>query len=153
MSPAQPSTPDVVTRLSLSPAGLRPGRLDGAWWPGSYDLLLELPALVAVLDARWGRVTRVTLNPTHWPVIPSRIPVAGHVVHGGWFGVEQDPNAIMVRSFKTARLDLLVVPPGTDDAAAARLMAAAADPANVRTASALTAAEAAGLLAGAACQS
>ncbi|MEW1913837.1 DUF5994 family protein [Kitasatospora sp. NPDC085895] len=113
MSPAEPSAADAVTRLSLTPAGLRPGRLDGDWWPGPYDLLLELPALAAVLNARWGRVTRVTLNPTHWPVIPSRIPVARHVVHGGWFGVEQDPNEIVVRSFRAGRLDLLVVPPGT----------------------------------------
>ncbi|KUN40347.1 hypothetical protein AQJ30_06690 [Streptomyces longwoodensis] len=40
------------------------------------------------------------------------------------------------------RLDLLVIPPGTDPAAAARLMAAASVPRGLRTASSLTADEA-----------
>ncbi|WP_405009359.1 DUF5994 family protein [Kitasatospora sp. NBC_01539] len=126
-------------RLSLAPDGVRPGRLDGAWWPRSRDLLLEIPALAAELDARWGRVTRITVNPAQWPVIPRRIPVAGRSVHAGWFTVEQDEHMIMVCSYTPRRLDLLVVPPSTDPVEAARLMVRAADPANTCTASALLA--------------
>ncbi|MCX5208218.1 DUF5994 family protein [Kitasatospora sp. NBC_00240] len=135
-----PRTPAAPLRLTLTPDGAAAGRLDGAWWPRSDDLLAELPSLAKELDGRWGRVTRVTLNPAHWPVIPPRIPVAGHVVHAGWFQQEQDPNEIMVRSYAPLRLDLLVIPPRTDEAAAAELMASAADPANTLTASDLLAA-------------
>jgi hypothetical protein len=135
-----PTTPEAPLRLSLTPNGVRAGRLDGAWWPRSRDLLLELPSLAAELDERWGRVTRVTVNPAQWPVIPRRAPVAGHTVHVGWFSIEQDEHVIMVCSYVPRRLNLLVVPPQTDAVDAARLMAEAADPANTRTASALLAA-------------
>ncbi|ROR43471.1 DUF5994 family protein [Kitasatospora cineracea] len=132
---------DSTARLSLAPSGVRPGRLDGAWWPRSRDLLLELPTLAAEIDERWGRITRITVNPAQWPVIPRRIPVTGHIVHAGWFTIEQDPHMIMVCSYTPRRLNLLVVPPQTDAVEAARLMAEAADPANTRTASELLTAE------------
>ncbi|WP_051732405.1 DUF5994 family protein [Kitasatospora phosalacinea] len=121
----------------------RGGALDGAWWPRSRDLLLELPSLAAEIDGRWGRITRITVNPAQWPVIPRRIPVTGHTVHAGWYTTEQDEHMIMVCSYAPRRLELLVVPPRTDSADAARLMAEAADPANTRTASELLAADAA----------
>ncbi|SOB83116.1 DUF5994 family protein [Streptomyces sp. 1331.2] len=136
-----PPTTDYTARLSLTPGGVRQGRLDGSWWPRSRDLLLELPALAAEIDERWGRITRITVNPAQWPVIPRRIPVTGHTVHAGWFTVEQDPHVMMVCSYAPRRLNLLVVPPQTDAVEAARLMAEAADPANTRTASELLTAE------------
>lgn len=128
-------------RLSLTPAGSAPGLLDGAWWPRSRDLSRELPALIDVLDARWGRITRVRVNPTHWPVIPRKVPVAGRTVHVGWFTDEQDPHKLILLSYTAGRWDLLVVPPEADEAAAARLMAAAATPGGLATASALMANE------------
>lgn len=124
-------------RLSLTPAGSVPGLLDGAWWPHSRDLSRELPALVDVLDACWGRITRVTVNPTHWPVIPRKVRVTGHTVHVGWFADEQDPQKLILLSYTAGRWDLLVIPPETGAAAAARLMAAAAAPAGLLTASRL----------------
>ncbi|MFG3051361.1 DUF5994 family protein [Kitasatospora sp. NPDC048239] len=136
-----PTATDSTARLSLTPSGVRPGRLDGAWWPRSRDLLLELPALAAEIDGRWGRITRITVNPAQWPVIPRRIAVTGHTVHAGWFTIEQDLHVITVCSYAPRRLNLLVVPPQTDAVEAARLMAEAADPANTRTASELLAAE------------
>ncbi|MFF4652870.1 DUF5994 family protein [Streptomyces sp. NPDC001380] len=139
---ATPEAPEPAVRLSLAPDGVRAGRLDGAWWPRSRDLLLELPSLAAELDRRWGRVTRITVNPAQWPAVPRRIPVAGHTVRAGWFTVEQDEHVISVSSYTLHRLDLLVVPPPTDAVGAARLMTRAADPADTLTASALIAAEA-----------
>ncbi|MFH9355208.1 DUF5994 family protein [Kitasatospora sp. NPDC017646] len=138
------TTPPIrnsTVRLSLAPRGARPGRLDGAWWPRSRDLLLELPSLAAELDERWGRITRITVNPAQWPVIPPRIPVTGHTVHAGWFTTEQDEHTIAVFSYAPRRLNLLVVPPATDAVDASRLMSEAADPADTRTASDLLAAE------------
>ncbi|MGV9266401.1 DUF5994 family protein [Kitasatospora sp. NPDC003701] len=138
---ATTTTPlESTARLLLAPGGVRPGRLDGAWWPRSRDLLLELPALAAELDGRWGRIIRITVNPAQWPVVPARIPVTGHTVHAGWFGIEQDEHTIALYSYAPLRLSLLVVPPGTDAVDAARLMSEAAGPANGRTASELIAA-------------
>ncbi|MFI6207423.1 DUF5994 family protein [Streptomyces sp. NPDC051041] len=128
-----PSSP----RLSLAPAGPAPALLDGAWWPRSRDLAAELPALTAVLDPRWGRITRVTVNPTHWPVVPHKVSVAGHVVKVGWFLSEQDPHELLLLSYRTGRWNLLVVPPRTNPGTAARLMAAASDPLGTSTASRL----------------
>ncbi|GAA2436545.1 DUF5994 family protein [Streptomyces mauvecolor] len=127
-------------RLALKPASASRGLLDGAWWPRSRDLLRELPALIDVLDPLWGRITRIAVNPEHWPVIPRRIPVTGHLVKAGWFKTEQDPHKLLVLSYGVGRWDLLVIPPQTSAAAAARLMAAASDPAGLAlTASALIA--------------
>ncbi|MER6353735.1 DUF5994 family protein [Streptomyces sp. NPDC001634] len=134
--------PSAPARLSLTPTGSVPGLLDGAWWPRSHDLFREIPTLTDALDACWGRITHVTVNPAHWPVIPRKVPVTGHTVHVGWFADEQDPNKVMLFSYTVGRLDLLVIPPETEPAAAARLMAAATDPGRIRTASGLMADEA-----------
>ncbi|MFE7288931.1 DUF5994 family protein [Streptomyces noursei] len=133
--------PSSPARLSFASAGSPPGPLDGAWWPRSRDLFRELPALIAVLDARWGRITYVTVNPTYWPVVPRKVPVAGHTVHVGWFAAEEDPNKLILLSYTMGRWDLLVIPPETDPTAAARLMSAVSTPGGLLTASALMASE------------
>ncbi len=133
--------PSASARLSLAPAGSVPGLLDGAWWPRSRDLLREIPTLTDALDACWGRITHVTVNPAHWPVVPRKVPVTGHTVHVGWFADEQDPHKVLLLSYTVGRLDLLVIPPETEPAAAARLMAAATVPGGIRTASGLMADE------------
>ncbi|MFG2867894.1 DUF5994 family protein [Streptomyces sp. NPDC048338] len=134
------STP-LSARLSLTPKTTKAGLLDGAWWPRSRDLAAELPSLVAALDGRLGRITRVLVNPTHWPVVPHKVPVTGHIVHVGWF-TEQDPDKMILLSYTVGRCDLLVIPPETEPDAAARLMAAAATPGGVLTAGALMSDEA-----------
>ncbi|GAA3031649.1 DUF5994 family protein [Kitasatospora albolonga] len=142
-----PATPQSRVRLSLTPDGARAGRLDGAWWPRSHDLALELPSLAAELGERWGRVTRITVNPAQWVTVPRRIPITGHTVHashtvhGRWFTTMPDQHTVSVRSHLPRGLNLLVVPPRTEAVEAARLMAEAADPANTRSASELLAAE------------
>ncbi|WP_369374337.1 DUF5994 family protein [Streptomyces sp. cg36] len=148
--PGTPAAPTPPARLSLKAPGAARGLLDGAWWPRSRDLLSELPALVDVLDPAWARITRIAVNPRHWPVIPRRIPVHGHVVKAGWF-TELDPYELLLLSYSVGRWDLLVVPPRTSAPAAARLMAAAAaSTGQALTAAALVAAEEArhGALAG-----
>ncbi|MES9523253.1 DUF5994 family protein [Streptomyces capoamus] len=116
-----------AVRLALKTDGPSRGLLDGAWWPRSRDLLSELPALTDVLDPLWGRITRIAVNPTYWPVIPHEIPVGGHVVKAGWFTPEIDPHKLLLLSYGTGRWDLLVIPPETETESAARLMAAASD--------------------------
>ncbi|MCM8551870.1 MULTISPECIES: DUF5994 family protein [Streptomyces] len=139
-----PTTPEErlpasPVRLSLAPAGSAPALLDGAWWPRSRDLTAELPALMSVLDPLWGRITRVTVNPAQWPVVPRKVPVAGHVVKVGWFRHEQDEHELLLLSYHVGRWNLLVVPPRTPPAEATWLMAAAGDPRRTASASSLVA--------------
>lgn len=134
--------PGLPARLSLTPKTTLAGRLDGAWWPRSRDLAAELPALVDALEGRWGRITRVLVNPGHWPVVPHKVAVTGHVLHAGWF-TEQDPNKIILLSYTTGRCDLLVIPPETEPASAARLLTAAALPGSTLAAGSLMSGEAA----------
>jgi len=131
-----------AARLALRSDGAARGLLDGAWWPRSRDLLSELPALTAVLDPLWGRITRIAVNPMYWPVIPRKVPVDGHIVKVGWFADEIDPHKVLLLSYGIGRWDLLIIPPETGTGAAARLMAAASDPDRPPlTASALIAAD------------
>lgn len=109
----------LPARLSLAPA---PGGLKGMWWPRSRALTRELPTLTAALGDHWGRVTEVTVNPAYWPVIPRWVSVAGRTVHVGWSTEEQDPHRLTL-AFSDGRRDVLVIPPETGAAAAARLMA------------------------------
>ncbi|MFD0348242.1 DUF5994 family protein [Kitasatospora aburaviensis] len=134
------AAPDSAARLSLAP--LANGPVTGWTEPGgpAHATFFSNSSLAADLDERWGRITRITVNPAQWPVVPSRIPVTGHTVHAGWFTTEQDEHTIAVFSYAPRRLTLLVVPPNTDAVDAARLMSEAADPAGTRTASDLLAA-------------
>ncbi|MFD5553162.1 DUF5994 family protein [Streptomyces sp. NPDC127068] len=132
----------LPARLSLTPKTTLAGQFDGAWWPRSRDLAVELPPLVSALDRAWGRITRVTVHPGRWPVVPHTVAVADRTLHVGWF-TEQHPDKLILLSYAVGRWDLLVVPPETEPAAAARLMAAAALPGSVMTAGALMADEAA----------
>ncbi|WP_210590362.1 DUF5994 family protein [Streptomyces sp. GESEQ-35] len=121
------ATPPSAARVALkSPTGR--GLLDGAWWPRSRDLATELPALADVLDPLWGRITRVAVNPMLWPVVPRKVTVRDRVLKVGWFTPELDPHKLLLLSYGTGRWDLLVIPPETDAATAARFMTAACDP-------------------------
>ena len=133
------SRPAPDLRLALKPEGAPAGLLDGAWWPRSRNLLRELPALTDVLDPLWGRITRISVNPERWPVVPRMVPVTGHSVKVGWFRAEQDPHKLLLVSYRVGRWDLLVIPPEASAATAARLMAAANGSGDLRTASALIA--------------
>ncbi|MEU3655689.1 DUF5994 family protein [Streptomyces sp. NPDC032161] len=135
-------SPGLPARLSLTPKTTLAGRLEGAWWPRSRDLAAELPPLADALEGRWGRVTRVLVNPDHWPIVPHKVAVTAHVLHVGWF-TEQDPDKIILLSYTTGRCDLLVIPPETEPASAARLMTAAALPGSILTAGRLMSDEAA----------
>ncbi|WP_199551481.1 DUF5994 family protein [Streptomyces sp. N35] len=118
-----PPSPSGARVELKSPTGQ--GLLDGAWWPRSRDLTAELPALAEVLDPLWGRVTRVAVNPMLWPVVPRKVPLGHRVLNVGWFAAELDPHKLLLLGYGTGRWDLLVIPPETDAATAARLMSAA----------------------------
>lgn len=137
----EPSSPSLPARLTLRPPTFPPGPVSGAWWPRSHDLMTELPILTEAFDALRARVTSIASRRGTWPVAPCDLPTTGHTVKAAWFASGFDLYTIRLYSYGVGRWDLLVVPPGTEAAAAARLMTAAADPALHLTASALVAAE------------
>lgn len=115
--------------------------LDGAWWPRSWDAEAELAGLVQALSERYGRIRHVLLNGATWTGHVRRLPATDGVVRVGWFASMS--AALMVAITDTDdQIDLLVVPPLFDPAAAELVMATAADPANVAHAAELLGAHA-----------
>ncbi|WP_411152058.1 DUF5994 family protein [Streptomyces sp. A30] len=124
LQPPIPSHP--VLRLRLAPHGVLPRPIDGAWWPRSYDLLAELPRLLAGLPRAWGHITSVTVNGAKWSAAPGRMLVSNQVVGLHRTVTASAPHTVVLLAPGRGRWDLLVVPPDTTAAAAETLMAAAA---------------------------
>jgi len=110
-------------RLRLKPQAPTTGYVDGAWWPRSRDLVTELPALVAVLQIRLGRVERVSYNLTAWGPTERTIEVDGLVVRLAGYR-SQHPDTVDVIGPRQ-QLTLLVVPPESSAQAAHRALMAA----------------------------
>jgi hypothetical protein len=125
-SPSAPSTP----RLKLQPSGPAYTLLDGGWWPRSTDPVAELPGLVLAIDAVHGPVKRIMLNVHDWASRPRRLGVAGRRVRVGYFASQPTSLLTALSSTSGDRVDLLVVPPGTDSSVATAAMALAATPGN-----------------------
>ncbi|MCX5335841.1 MULTISPECIES: DUF5994 family protein [unclassified Streptomyces] len=123
LQPPLPSLP--VLRLRLAPRGGMPRPIDGAWWPRSYDLLAELPQLLAGLPRAWGHITSATVNGAAWSAVPGRMLVFNQVVRLRRSLTASAPHTIVLLAPGRGRWDLLVVPPDTAEAAAEPLMAAA----------------------------
>ncbi|GAX56159.1 DUF5994 family protein [Streptomyces olivochromogenes] len=122
----QPPPAGPVARLRLAPHSAVPRRIDGAWWPRSRNLLVELPLLIGALPRDWGQINGVTVNAEMWSASPGRILVANHVVRLRREPVSRDRHTVCLLSPARGRWDLLVVPPEVDAADAEYLMAAVA---------------------------
>jgi hypothetical protein len=124
-----PSGPPSTPRLELAEARTNKSVLDGGWWPRSTDPVAELPGLVVALTARYGPIHRLMLNADAWDTRVRRLAVADGVVRTGWFNT-LDPAVVVATTGRGVQIDLLIVPPSTDEADAKAMMAAAADPGN-----------------------
>ncbi|MGW0735006.1 DUF5994 family protein [Streptomyces sp. NPDC002851] len=124
LQPPLPSHP--VLRLRLAPHGGLPRPIDGAWWPRSYDLLAELPQLLAGLPPAWGHISSITVNEAVWSAAPGRMLVSNQVVRLRRTAAASAPHTIILLTPGLGRWDLLIVPPDTTAEAAEPLMAAAA---------------------------
>lgn len=119
--------PAQSPRLRLKPEAPGAGTVDGAWWPRSRDLTVEIPDLVALVAIRVGVVVRVVYDIKAWLPAPRRMMVAGRSVHLD--GYEYQPiNTLYVSGVKRTRLTLLVVPPEADTRYADSTMHRAATP-------------------------
>ena len=124
--------PRITPRLRLKPKGSTAGSVDGAWWPHSDDLPVELPDLLAVLSIRLGPIDRVTYNFADWATAPAKFPTGDEMV--GLSGYYQQPgNTIQVVGVDCAKLVLLVVPTRTEAEHAHDIMMSAAGPNNAST--------------------
>lgn len=122
--------PRQTLRLKLKPKASATGYVDGAWWPRSWDLSTELPALLAVLAIRLGRLSRVSYNLTIWNAAHRFLNVDGHQVRLGGFHA-QHPDTIDVVAANGTRLTLLVLPPATHPTTAHPIMMIAARSNNI----------------------
>lgn len=116
-------------RLCLAPpeSGAGADRLEGAWWPRSRDLRRELPALVALLDPRFGRIALITVDGDLWAEPPRRIAAGADTVDVGWVRTRRSATEVCELSGSAGRWHLLVVPPECEFAESALLMAASGE--------------------------
>lgn len=130
-SVSQRTTPTTRPRLRLKPKAPTTGYVDGAWWPRSDHLAVELPDLLAVLSVRLGPIEQVIFNLGDWAHSPTEFTMDGQPVRlGGSTGQPVDTIQIIGGDHK---LVLLVVPPGTDNELAHDAMMSAAAPDNAST--------------------
>lgn len=122
--------PRQTLRLKLKPKAPATGYVDGAWWPRSQDLSAELPALLAVLAVRLGRVRRVSYNLGAWNPAPRQIDVDGRPVRLGGFH-SQVAHTVDVIALDQPPITLLVVPPETTEEIAHDVLLRAAKRDNV----------------------
>ncbi|MFF1381307.1 DUF5994 family protein [Streptomyces sp. NPDC058308] len=124
-SPPSPSPLLPLVRLRLTPPQGGPHRIDGAWWPRTNELVAELPVLLRALPHSWSRIIHVTVNGALWSDFPGRMLIANHVLHLHRATGLHAPATVCLLAPGRGRWDLVVVPPGTDEAEAMRLMATA----------------------------
>jgi Family of unknown function (DUF5994) len=133
--------PPAKLRLRLQPDRSGRGPLDGGWWPRSADPDAELPGLILALDKQRDRVVRVMLGPADWDASrPSRVrvdgPAGGRVVRVGWFA--SMPAGLLTAIFASGqRTDLVTIPHGAGERAAAAAMEQAATAGNLERAPAI----------------
>jgi hypothetical protein len=126
LAPHSPLPSQPLLRLRLAPRAGGPRAIDGAWWPRSYDLLAELPVLLAGLPRTWGHISSVVLNGAVWSPTPGRMLVAGQVVRLRRSLTAGSARTVVLVSPGHGRWDLLVVPPDSTEEAAVPIMARAA---------------------------
>ncbi|GAA1956632.1 hypothetical protein GCM10009838_10680 [Catenulispora subtropica] len=128
----QPGHPPLgagyLPRLSLEPTMSGSGLFDGAWWPRSNDIALELPDLITALSLRLGRIRRVALDTAAWGDVPRSIAANGDTVRIGWLATSTG-TITLSRGIDDHHI-LLVVPPATAWHTAAAAMAVAATTGN-----------------------
>jgi Family of unknown function (DUF5994) len=124
--------PQNTPRLRLKPKAPSTGQVDGAWWPHSDDLPVELPDLLAVLSVRLGPIDHVTYNFADWAAAPATFPTGSDTVRLSGF-YQQQNNTVEVVGTNRAKLVLLVVPSRTEPERAHDIMMSAATPKNDST--------------------
>lgn len=106
--------------LRMETTRSRVGVLDGAWWPRSRDVAIELPALVSALTEYIGPITRIGLDVSAWNGLPARLVLDGRVVHIDSSATGDD--TVLVTRGDQDHFSLLVVPSDATEQAARAAM-------------------------------
>lgn len=111
-SPDNSTSPLHTPRLRLKRKASPSGYVDGAWWPHTEDLVVELPDLLAVLSVRLGRISRVLYNLNEWDSAPKKLVIDGRPVRLDGYRI-QPIDTVEVLGLDGDRLTLMVVPTRT----------------------------------------
>jgi hypothetical protein len=113
----------IDVRVSLrADAGTGGSAFDGAWFPRTRDLTVEVPELIAELDRRGVRIERFTYALDAWSPAPRKVVVQGRTVRTGGFRSMDRGIVCLTWDGGLKRADLLVVPPETDVLTGARAL-------------------------------
>jgi hypothetical protein len=100
-------------RLRLKPAGWSSGLVQGAWWPRSDQLFVELPPLLAALAPRVGSSDWVIYDETSWAPQALRMEFRGRsIILEGSSTTSTNTLSVIGKGFGS--LVLLIVPPYTN---------------------------------------
>ncbi len=91
--------------------------IDGAWWPRTDRIGVELPELILALRARLGEITNITVN---WPPL-QRPPDLN------WQGWQHKQQHVMTVTGVDALANILIVPYSTNGTLALMMLRRAAD--------------------------
>ena len=119
-------------RLRLKPADRSGGPVQGAWWPRSDQLFIELPPLLAALTPRVGPVDRVIYDETGWAPQSLLMEFRGRSIMLEGSSITS-PNTLSVIGEGFGRLVLLIVPPYTNPTRAYAAVMTASKPDEVST--------------------
>jgi hypothetical protein len=100
-------------RLQLKPSRPESTFLDGAWWPRSTQLAIELPVLVEALSDRLGEVAVVGYHRNAWTQTPTQMQVADATVQLQGF-TSDEPASVILIGCDGRRVTLLVISPGRE---------------------------------------
>ncbi len=101
---------DSAPRLQLTPNSLASAYVDGAWWPRSTQLAIELPALVTALSDRLGQVAVVGYHLNAWTETPPQAQITGLTVHLQGF-TSDEPDSVILIGRDGRRITLRVIAP------------------------------------------
>ncbi|WP_234816117.1 DUF5994 family protein [Mycolicibacterium agri] len=114
-------------RLRLKPPHRSCGIVQGAWWPRTDQLRVELPPLLTAVSRRVGPIARVVYDETSWTSTPSAAELDGRSILLEASSVAPT-DTLSVFGEWINRLVLLVVPPYTNPTRAYMAVVAASNP-------------------------
>ena len=126
MTTPNSSLPPTQLRLSLLP---RHGSesLDGAWWPHSRNLEVELADLIDHFPPDAGHVGRVLFSRPDWLSSPRRVAIDRGFIKTGSFP-NDDTHLVVLKLSSGVHLKLLVIPPDTPPETARAILHRTATP-------------------------
>ncbi len=113
-------------RLALKPIPRPAPYVDGAWWPRSTQLTVELPPLLDAVSDRLGAVEMVGYHLNAWKPAPPQLQIAGATVQLQGFSCDQPATVILIGG-DGRRICVLVVAPDANEQVARTEMDAASN--------------------------